>query len=450
MFDLLFISPDTQVSRILADSLKHKGITFSYASTGTQGIKDILRKPSLVFLDSSLQDLDSFELALKIKQISPDSKVVNIIYPEEHGRLKSIYTSGNKEYLEKPFSLLAFHLLVDKLLKDLKEVRESHLYKPKDEFNNFNYLAGNSPAAENLRHLVVTLSNTDETVCLIGEKGTGKESVAKAIHERSRYRNGHFITLNLSVVPQSLHIFEIFGRENDRYSHGCLSQAINGTILLKEIARLHKDGQERMLKKIQENNIECRIMVSSESDLSEAIENGDFLPELFTALSKNSVFIPPLSQRQQDILVIAEGIIKDIAKQIKKRPKTLSTPLQHYLVSQEWKGNIRELEDNLRMAFLSSKGHELTFENIVPKKNYSLQEFIEERLSSYMNNIKRFENLNLYNTVLLEVERILMMIALKETRGNQIQAARLLNINRNTIHKKISDLHINIKDFKTN
>lgn len=448
MLDLLFISSDTQVSRILADSLKSKGIRFTYASTGTKGLKDTLHQPSLIFLDSTIEDFDSFELARKIKPISPNSKVVHIIFPEEHEKLKSIYPYGNSEYLEKPFSLLAFHLLVDKLLRDLKEVKKSPLNKPTDTLNSFHCLIGNSPLAENLRQLVVTLSSTDETIWLIGEKGTGREHTARAIHERSQYRNGPFISLNLSIVPQALHVLEIFGRENDRYNQSSLSQAKNGTLLLKEITSLYKDAQEKMLTKLKKNTIECRIIVSSESDAAEAIEKGNFLSELFTALNKNMVFIPPIRHRQQDILVIAEAIIKDIAKQTKASPKTLSPELQNYIVNHEWKGNIKELEDNLRMAFLLSKGQQLTFENIVPKKEYSLQELIEERLSGYMHNIKRLENFNLYNTVLLEVERALIVIALKETRGNKVQAAKLLNINRNTIHKKITELHIDVEDFR--
>jgi len=190
-------------------------------------------------------------------------------------------------------------------------------------------------------------------------------------------------------------------------------------------------------------------MVSTESAPSEALQNGQFSPELFNVFfGKTSLFIPPLQQRRQDIAAIAEAIIKTIAYETKAGPKGLSLKLQHFITHNEWQGNIKELENTLKRAFLLSKGAELEFEDLSVNQQYSLHEFIEDRLSAYMHNIKRLDNFNLYNTVVLEVERALILIALKETRGNQVQASKLLNINRNTMHKKIAELHINVEDFK--
>jgi|GEM_PF-1611068 len=446
MFELLFISPDIQLSRILGDSLKQKELQVAYSSTGAQGLHDTMRQQSVIFLDTSITDMDSLELATKIKTISPHSKIIHVLYPEEHKRIKEVFPSEDYEYLEKPFSLLAFHLLVEKIVKEFKELNKS---KPSSQepLNNLYCLYGKSLIAENLRQKIHELSNSDETVWLSGEKGTGKEFIARAIHERSFFGKGQFVTINLSIVPQLLHKPEIFGRENDRYSHGSMVQAKGGTFYMKEITRLHQEAQQLMLSETK-SLLGCRIIVSTESDPSEALKNGQFSPELFAALGKTSIFVPPLRQRRKDIAAIAEAIIQTIAYQTKARPKGLSPKLQHYIEHHEWQGNIKELEDTLRRAFLLSKGPELEFEDISVNQQYSLHEFIEDRLSGYMHNIKRLDNFNLYNTVVLEVERALILIALKETRGNQMQASKLLNINRNTMHKKIAALHINVEDFK--
>ncbi|HLC14823.1 MAG TPA: sigma 54-interacting transcriptional regulator [Thermodesulfovibrionia bacterium] len=446
MFELLFISPDTQLTRILGDSLKAKGLQAACSSTGAQGLDDLVRQQPLIFLDTSITDMDSIELAIKIKAISPNSKIVYIIYPEEHNKVSTAFPSEDYEYLEKPFSLLAFHLLAEKIVKELQELISSRPFGH-GHHDSFYCLYGTSLIAENLRQKVSELSESDEIVWLSGEKGAGKESVARAIHERSLFGNGQFVAINLSVVPQILHKAEIFGRENDRYNHGSMAQAKGGTFYIKEITRLNQEAQQRMVS--ETSNPGCRIMVSTESDPSESLQNCQFSPELFNVFfGKTSLFIPPLRQRRQDIATIAEAIIKTIAYETKAGPKGLSLKLQHFITHNDWQGNIKELEDTLRRAFLLSKGQDIEFEDLSVNQQYSLHEFIEDRLSAYMHNIKRLDNFNLYNTVVLEVERALILIALKETRGNQVQASKLLNINRNTMHKKIAELHINVEDFK--
>ncbi len=302
------------------------------------------------------------------------------------------------------------------------------------------------------------IASKDLPVFLIGEKGTCKELVARAIHYGSNLTNGPFVTLNLTSIPREKLELELFGFQSETGKEpkkGKIIEANGGTLFLDEITEIDIKIQEKIYSFIREKKFEqlgsgriinsnVRLICSTSKDPKEFVNKGQIYEELYKILKDTYIKIPPLRERKEDILPIANYLLKEIAQKYNISEKEFSKEAKDFLLKYDWPGNIRELENTVKKAVILSNDKVITKKDLLIDNisSYSIMDFLEEKLKRYLKEMTKLQKCNLYNTVISEVEKSLITIILKETGFNQLKAARTLGINRNTLRSKIKEYKI--------
>lgn len=317
---------------------------------------------------------------------------------------------------------------------------------------------GKSKKIIRLFYDIKKIASKDLPVFLIGERGTYKELVARVIHQGSSRTNGPFVALNLSSIPREILELELFGLHHGAEKEpkkGKIIEANGGTLFLDEITEIDIKLQEKIYFFICEKKFEqldsrntinsnVRLICSTSKDPKELINKGQFYEELYKILKDSYIRIPPLRERKEDILPIANYLLKEIAQKYSIGEKELSKEAKDFLLKYDWPGNIRELENTIKKAVILSNDKVITKKDLLIDdiSSYSIIDFLEEKLKRYLKEMTNLQKCNLYNTVISEVEKSLITIILKETGFNQLKAARTLGINRNTLRSKIKEYKI--------
>jgi two-component system nitrogen regulation response regulator GlnG len=336
-------------------------------------------------------------------------------------------------------------------------------------------LIGRSPAMQEVYRAIARLMGTDLTVMITGESGTGKELAARALHDFGKRRGGPFVAINMAAIPRELIESELFGHERGAFTGatarnmGRFEQAKGGTLFLDEIGDMPPEAQTRLLRVLQEGEytavggrvpirVDVRIIAATHRDLRQAIRQGQFREDLFYRLNVVPIRLPALRERSEDVVEQARHFLAAAAP-AGEAPKTLDAAAQQRLREHAWPGNVRELENLMRrIAVLYGQNvidadiieielagaSPLAGEEGQPRAE-SLSEATERHLRQYFTAHRPgLPSSGLYERILREVERPLLGITLEATRGNQIKAAELLGINRNTLRKKIRELEVEI------
>jgi two-component system, NtrC family, nitrogen regulation response regulator GlnG len=334
-------------------------------------------------------------------------------------------------------------------------------------------LIGRSPPMQEVYRVIARLMGTDLTVTIMGESGTGKELVARALHNYGKRRNGAFIAINMAAIPRELIESELFGHEKGAFtganarSMGRFEQAQGGTLFLDEIGDMPIDAQTRLLRVLQEGEFtavggrvpiraDVRIIAATHHDLRQLIRQGLFREDLFYRLNVAPIRLPPLRERPADIPALVRHFTAQAAQE--GLPfKRLDEAATERLCSYRWPGNVRELENLLRRlaalypqevigltAVDAELGEAAASAGVIdPANGEGLSAAVEYHIRGYFAAHKGgLPSAGLYDRVLREVERPLIVLTLVATRGNQIKAAQLLGLNRNTLRKKIRELDI--------
>jgi DNA-binding NtrC family response regulator len=324
-------------------------------------------------------------------------------------------------------------------------------------------IMGKSPKMLKVFKDIGRVAIKDLAVLISGESGTYKELVAKAIHYNSLRLNGPFIAVSFVSIPNDLIEAELFGYEKGAFTGatekrtGKIEKANKGTLFLDEISEVDLKLQAKLLRFIREKEFnplnsnnsfkaDVRIIAATNKDMKEAVSNGKFIEDLFNSFNHLHIKLPPLRERKEDILPVAEHFLKEAIRKFETEPKELSKDAKDFLIRYEWPGNVRELEDTMKRATVLSRGAVIEKKDLLLEDvgSYSIKEFLEEKLRRYLKEMTKLENCYLYETVLSEVESSLIAIVLKETGGNQLKAAKTLGINRNTLRAKIKEYKIRI------
>ena len=379
---------------------------------------------------------------------------------------------GAYEYLPKPFDLKELIAIVGRALSEPKE-RARPAVKPED-FESIP-LVGRSPAMQEIYRVLARLMQTDLTVMITGESGTGKELVARALHDYGKRRNGPFVAINMAAIPRDLIESELFGHEKGAFtgantrSSGRFEQAEGGTLFLDEIGDMPMEAQTRLLRVLQQGEYttvggrtpiksDVRIVAASNKDLRILIQQGLFREDLFFRLNVVPLRLPPLRERIEDV----PDLIRHFFHQVEREglaAKQLDPAALERLKRHRWPGNVRELENlarrlaalypqetisaavidtELSQPSLASGGEEQRSEE-------GLSAAVERHLAAYFASFgDDLPPPGLYHRMLREIEHPLLSVTLAATRGNQIRAADLLGVNRNTLRKKIRDLEIQV------
>ncbi|MEW6570712.1 MAG: sigma 54-interacting transcriptional regulator [Nitrospirota bacterium] len=324
-------------------------------------------------------------------------------------------------------------------------------------------IMGKSPRMLRVYREIKKIAKKDFPVFIRGEKGTHKEIIARAVHHNSPRLNGPFVTLTLSSLAGGILEAELFGRDtaaetdNIKEDIGKLARADGGTIFLNELAEMTMDLQEILFRYLitrktdetgsdRASGVDVRVIGASSRNLKEVVSEGLFREDLYEIFASRQIRIPPLRERKDDILPMADYFLKEAAERFETGTKELSKDAKEFLISYNWPGNIRELEDILRKAVILSNGSIISKKNLIMDDigSYSIRDFLEGKLKRYLKEMTRLGRCNLHNTVLSEVEKSLIALVLRETGNNQLKTARILGINRNTLRSKIKDYELRI------
>ena len=426
----------------------------------------------LVITDVVMPDENAFDLVPRIRKTRPDLPV--IIMSAQNTFMTAIRASerGAYEYLPKPFDLKELIAIVGRALSEPKQKRTP---SGKAEELDAIPLVGRSPAMQEIYRVLARLMQTDLTVMISGESGTGKELVARALHDYGKRRAGAFVAVNMAAIPRDLIESELFGHEkgastgtNNR-SSGRFEQAEGGTLFLDEIGDMPMEAQTRLLRVLQQGEYttvggrtpiksDVRIIAATNKDLRQLIQQGLFREDLFFRLNVVPLRLPPLRERTEDIPDLIRHFFTQIEREglpAKQIDIAGLDRLKHY----RWPGNVRELENLARRLAALYPQETITAAVLEGELSQpillggeeaagsegNLGAAVERHLAAYF---AGFEDgrppAGLYHRVLREIEYPLLSAALAATNGNQIRAAELLGLNRNTLRKKVRDLDIQV------
>jgi two-component system, NtrC family, nitrogen regulation response regulator GlnG len=425
----------------------------------------------VVITDVIMPDENAFELLPRIKKIRPDLPVIVMSAQNTFMTAITAAERGAYEYLPKPFDLKELVAVVSRALREPKGIRTAPRAPDVEDLP----LIGRSPAMQEVYRVMARLMHTDLTVMISGESGTGKELVARALHDYGQRRKGSFIAINMAAIPRELIESELFGHEKGAFTGaqartmGRFEQADGGTLFLDEIGDMPMEAQTRLLRVLQEGEYmtvggrtpiktDTRIVAATNKNLEEQIAQGLFREDLYYRLNVVPLRLPSLRERLEDVPDLVHHFMNAAHKNGLAR-KSIHTDALDRLKRYSWPGNVRELENLVRrLAALYSQEvitpdiieTELASSRPAPieapaNASSSLNEWMEGYLANYFIGFgEALPPPGLYDRILRDVEGPLITAALAATRGNQIRAAELLGLNRNTLRKKIRDHKIRV------
>ena len=425
-------------------------------------------------IDIKLPDIDGLTLLKESKESGIDTSM--ILMTAQNTMLNAIEAmkNGAFDYVTKPFDLEEILVLVRKALesrrlrRDFRELKE----EVRKRFEPGVNIIGASSAMQKVYKTIGQVVNTEATILIQGESGTGKELVAKTIHYNSPRWNKPFIAVNCAAIPRDLLESELFGHEKGSFTGalerraGKFEMAEEGTLFLDEVGDIPLELQTKLLRVLQDREYSrvggrdvlkanVRILAATNQDLEKAVRERKFREDLYFRLKVIPVHLPPLRERRGDIPLLVSYFIDKINREMWTRVSGVSPETMKMLEEHSWPGNVRELENTLIRAAVLSAGPILFPKDLMlhnkatdgPREidSLSLEQVLRHKLEDYFQRTKGVDVDNLYSLVGERVERPLIELTLKKTGGNQIRAAQILGINRNTLRKKISDLRISLK-----
>ncbi len=424
----------------------------------------------LVITDVIMPDENGLDLIPRIKKIRPELRI--IVMSAQNTLLTAVKATerGAFEYLPKPFDLRELVSVVERALTAPHDAPTPYA---DEETEDQLPLIGRSSAMQEIYRVLARLMGTDLTVMIMGESGTGKELVARALHNYGKRRSGPFVAINMAAIPRELIESELFGHEKGAFTGatsrgiGRFEQAQGGTLFLDEIGDMPIEAQTRLLRVLQEGEFtavggrvpiraDVRIIAATHHELRHLIRQGLFREDLFYRLNVAPIRLPPLRERSADIPALVRHFAT-LAVREGLPLKRLDDAAMERLRTYRWPGNVRELENLVRrLAALYSQevigvgiieaelgDAPMTGDPADGPSGEGLAAAVERHIKGYFAAHKGgLPAAGLYDRVLREVERPLILLTLGATRGNQIKAAHLLGLNRNTLRKKIRELDI--------
>ncbi len=468
MKTILIVDDDKSIRYSLKRLLENQ-FSILTAQSGEEALERFKEAmPDLVIMDIKMSGRSGLEVLKEMRMM--DSKSL-VILMTAYGTTETAIEAmkyGAFDYILKPFSIPKMKELVEKAVSLRKVMKEEVVYNiPSEPIGEEERIVGSSSKMQEVYKMIGQVAPSEVTVLLRGESGTGKELIARAIYHHSLRSNQAFLPVNCAAIPDTLLESELFGHEKGAFTGafsrriGKLEQCHRGTIFLDEIGDMSLSTQAKLLRVLQEKrferlggmetiSVDVRFIIATNKNLEEAISEGKFREDLYYRLNVVSIFLPPLRERKEDIPELVSYFLKRFNKELKKEISGITPEAMERMISFEWPGNVRQLENVLKRAMVLCQGEWITEDHLLFERIGERREAKEERSKKPMEELfdLLFEELSKESStqkdldMISAIEKELIIRALKRTNGNQAQAAQLIGLNRSTLRGKMERYRI--------
>ncbi|WP_320020334.1 sigma-54 dependent transcriptional regulator [Labilibaculum manganireducens] len=450
MKKILIIDDDPTICLMLQGLLKRKNFDADTVFSAGEALKKLeINQFDLVLSDFRLPDFDGLELLQKIKSMHPHVPVIIMTSYADIRTAVSAIKMGAFEYVTKPLNPDEILLLINSALAKSEEPKSSKNSQEKKNKEELEFVSGNSPNSLQIDQYIKLVAPTDMSVIIEGESGTGKEIAARRIHFDSKRKKKAFVAVDCGALSTDLAGSELFGHIKGSFTgaindkEGQFESAQGGTLFLDEIGNLSYEIQMKLLRALQERkvrrigsnkdiDVDVRIVVATNEDLSVAVNNGDFREDLYHRLNEFKITVPALRNRIEDIELFSNYFLELSNNELNKEITGFSSEVLEKFKSYSWPGNLRELRNVIRRSVLLS-----------PEKKVELTSLPHEILNDNVNNSFIVEGSNL-KLIQAANEKELIVSTLRKVNYNKSKAARMLNIDRKTLYNKIKQYGIDI------
>jgi len=426
---ILVVDDDALMCKSLCGAIRRKGYEVDATNSGFEALEKLsLKKFAVVITDIKMPEMSGLELLNKIKECSPDTAVVMITAYGSIDTAIEAMKQGSFDYVLKPFPTNKIIEIIEKISGNNNGNRE-----------DFPDIITSDSKMLRILDMVDTVGKSDATVLIYGESGTGKELIAKAIHHHSHRASKPFVAVNCAALPEDLLESELFGHEKGSFTGaiarkvGKFELAHQGTLLLDEVSELHMSLQAKLLRVLQEREIDriggrgpvkvdVRIISTTNEKLEDRVREGKFREDLFYRLCVIPIELPPLRERRGDIVLLAKYFFREFCRQNKKSLTNISQSALEKLKMQEWPGNVRQLRNFMERAVILCKDRILMPHHLFPE---DIQEDVSSQISLEV------------GTSMHEAEKQLILKTLQEVGGNKSKAAEILGLTVKTIRNKL-------------
>lgn len=418
--------------------------------------------PEVIISDIRMPQMDGMTLLKEVHKNFPDIPVIIMTAHSDLDSAVNAYQSGAFEYLPKPFDIDEAVSLTQRALAHAREQRSQKKLQPEIKDTE---IIGEAPAMQEVFRAIGRLSRSSISVLINGQSGTGKELVAQALHRHSPRKGETFIALNMAAIPADLIESELFGHEKGAFTgaqgarQGRFEQADGGTLFLDEIGDMPLDVQTRLLRVLADGqfyrvgghnpvSVDVRIIAATHQNLEQRVIDGKFREDLFHRLNVIRIHIPRLSERREDITLLAHHFLQKAAKELDVEAKLLSSEASNVLSHLPWPGNVRQLENMCRWLTVMASGQEILVDDLPPEINQlpessdspTILGDWQDLLSEWADKQLQSGRSNILEEAVTSFERILLERALHHTNGHKQDAAKKLGWGRNTLTRKLKEL----------
>jgi len=452
---ILLVEDKPELRAMLRKALEKAGYTVDEAPDGTSAVDKVRNKRYLTVLtDLKLPGASGLDVLREARRADP---MIPVILITAYGSVEDAVTAmkdGAFDFIQKPVDLEHLKLLLARAVRQQELLRENLLLREEyAERYGFPRIVGEHPSMQAASQMVQRVAPTDSTVLLLGESGTGKELFARALHHLSRRKECAFVALNCAAIPEGLVENELFGHERGAYTGagarkiGKLELAHRGTIFLDEIGELPLAIQSKLLRVLEERrfervggtqaiDVDVRILVATNKNLQEAVERRTFREDLYFRISSVPITIPPLRERGDDVILLAEHFLERFRREFRKPALEFTNAARTRLRGHQWPGNVRELQNSIERAAILADTNEISAEDLqLPLPRPAAKEMPDGMLNDNFLWDGPLEEVA--QRAVQHVERFKIEAALRESKWNKSRAAEQLGVSYKTLLHKI-------------
>jgi two-component system nitrogen regulation response regulator GlnG len=459
------IDDDSSIRWVLGRALSKEAYRIESFDNADNALERLNRNgaPDVIVTDIRMPGTSGLELLDRLRNEAPDLPVILMTAHTDLDSAVSAYQGGAFEYLPKPFDIDEAVSLVQKALEHKRRNQAQHA---PDAGAMSAEILGEAPSMQEVFRIIGRLSKSNMSVLIRGESGTGKELVARALYRTGSRSDGPFVAINTAAIPSELLESELFGHEKGSFTGaqnrrvGRFEQADGGTLFLDEIGDMPAELQTRLLRVLSDNSfyrvgghheieVDVRIIAATNQDLEARVADGRFREDLYHRLNVITIQLPPLRQRREDIPVLVKRFLEQAAKELQVEKKQLSSDALSVLMTYNWPGNVRQLENACRRLTVMAPGQTVGVNDLpeefkllggsaeasdAPEWEAAVRRAADQRLAMGRNDI--------LDEMLPAFERVMLQAALEHTSGHKQEAAKRLGWGRNTLTRKLKDLDL--------